>query len=149
MINILIISKHIMFGHGLESLLHQNGRCRVVGQETDIYQALEKIKTLQPDVVLVDDEAPTPNLVPILQINPDAKIITLNLQNNILHLDQTERWVTSGVQDLIETIESALCPTPSRQLPQTSQIDHPRRFAAPSKHRSPRYVDQMNLGSKS
>jgi DNA-binding NarL/FixJ family response regulator len=49
-----IISSHLMFQHGLESLLSQQDGVDIIGRTTNPDSALEQIKTLQPDVVIID-----------------------------------------------------------------------------------------------
>jgi DNA-binding NarL/FixJ family response regulator len=43
-----------MFQHGLESLLSQQDGVDIIGRTTNPDSALEQIKTLQPDVVIID-----------------------------------------------------------------------------------------------
>ena len=56
---IYIISNHLMFGHGLKSLLGQKENLVIVGQEAQIDHAIKQIAELEPDVVLLDS---TPRL---------------------------------------------------------------------------------------
>ncbi len=109
MTRIFIISNHLMFGRGLESLLRRESKLDVVGCETDEQKAIEQIKGLHPDVVILYGNGPpcdsTPALMRILRENPGIKVIGLNLKNNILYVYQTMQWVVKGLEDLIKAID--------------------------------------------
>jgi DNA-binding NarL/FixJ family response regulator len=55
---IFILSSHPLFGQGVESLLRQEAGLIIVGQETDADKALERIKEIRPDVVILDCAEP-------------------------------------------------------------------------------------------
>jgi DNA-binding NarL/FixJ family response regulator len=109
MARIFIISSQLMFGRGLESLLRQEIGADIVGQETDVEQAVDRIKELQPDVVIVDSDGPaydsTLALMHILRANPGIKVIGLSLQNNNLYTYRAKQWVARGVEDLEKAID--------------------------------------------
>ncbi len=114
---IFILSSHLLFGRGVESLLHQETGLEIVGRETDVDKAIERIKELQPDVVIVDsaDPAgdPTPAVMRILREEVGTKVIGLNLQDNIVCIYRGEQRVIQGVKDLVEAIEQRpLSPEP-------------------------------------
>jgi DNA-binding NarL/FixJ family response regulator len=115
---IFIISHHLMFGYGLESLLRQETELNIIGWETNITQGLQMIKELQPDVVILDrDDSAfnfTAELLHILNNNPGVKVICLNLRNNNLHIYQAHQRVATGFEDLVETIKDEQ-PVPAPQ----------------------------------
>jgi two-component system nitrate/nitrite response regulator NarL len=108
MTSIFIVSNYPMFSRGLESLLHQEGRLKVVGHEAKIDQARKRITELQPDVVILDCTDPSPGailpLIDILQENVGIKIMGVNLHENNLYLYQARRGVITGVEELMEVI---------------------------------------------
>jgi DNA-binding NarL/FixJ family response regulator len=112
MIEVFIISNHLMFGRGLESLLRQEAKLVIVGQETGINEAVEQLKELQPDVVILDSDDPPANLTPqlmnVLRASPGVKVIGLSLQTNNLYTYQAKQWIVKGVADLMEAIEDDL-----------------------------------------
>jgi DNA-binding NarL/FixJ family response regulator len=114
---VLILSSHPLFGQGVESLLRREVRLDIVGRETDIDRAVECIKELRPDVVIVDsgDPAgdPTPAVMRILREGVGVKVIGLNLQDNTMCIYRGELRVVKEVKDLVEAIEhSPLSPEP-------------------------------------
>ena len=114
---VLIISSHPLFGRGVESLLCRETGLDIVGWETDIDKAVERIKELQPDVVILDNADPacdpTPAVMRILREGVGTKVIGLNLQDNIMCIYRGEQRVVKSIEDLIEAIElSPLSPKP-------------------------------------
>jgi DNA-binding NarL/FixJ family response regulator len=105
---IFVISDHLMFGQGLESLLRQEAELDIIGQETDFSQAIERIKELQPDVVILDSDDAAPKVASILGASSGVKIISLSLQDNNLYVYQARQRVTKDVIDLLEAIEEDL-----------------------------------------
>ena len=99
-----------MFGDGLKSLLSQTARVKIVGQETNIDQAIEQVKKIQPDVIILDSEdaayALTLMLRRVLQPQSTIKVIGLNLNSNDLYTYQTSYRVARGAEDLVELIQS-------------------------------------------
>jgi DNA-binding NarL/FixJ family response regulator len=111
MTRVFIVSNHLMFSHGLESLLRRETKLDVVGQEVDEQKAIERIKELRPHVVILDSNGPpaepVPTLIRILQESPGTQVIGLSLQNNTLHLYQATQRVVTSLEDLTEIISRA------------------------------------------
>jgi DNA-binding NarL/FixJ family response regulator len=117
MMRVLIVSSSPLFSQGVESLLRQESSLEVMGREVDVDKAMERIRELKPDVVIVDsgDPAcgPTPAVMRILREGVGAKVIGLNLQNNTICIYRGEQRVVKEVKDLVEAIEpSPLSPKP-------------------------------------
>ena len=114
---IFMLSSHPLFSQGVESLLRQETGLEIVGRETDMDKAIERIKELQPDVVILDSGDPacdlTPAVMRILREGVGAKVIGLNLQDNTMCIYRGEQRVVEEVKDLVEAIErSPLSPEP-------------------------------------
>jgi DNA-binding NarL/FixJ family response regulator len=97
-----------MFSRGLESLLRENAQLDIVGQETDINHAFERIAELRPDVVILNGDQPDLEVAHILKVSPDIKVIGLSLENNNLYIYRASQRVTRSVSDLLEAIEQNL-----------------------------------------
>jgi DNA-binding NarL/FixJ family response regulator len=131
---IFMLSTHPLFSQGVESLLRQETGLEVVGRETDVDKAVERIRELQPDVVIVDSADPTcdPTLavMRILREGVGTKVIGLNLQDNTVCIYRGEQRVVKEVKDLVEAIEhSPLSPEPlsSEDLARLGQVAETRR----------------------
>jgi chemotaxis response regulator CheB len=98
-----------MFGLGLQSILGQKDTIEVIGQETNIERAIERIDQLGPDVVILDgDEPPHSSLAAVLAImeaQSIPRVIGLNLQNNNLRIYEARQCVATSIEDLIAAIE--------------------------------------------
>ena len=118
----------------IESLLRQEKGLDIVGRETDVDKALERIKELQPDVVIVDSgdlaSEPMPAVMRILREGVGTRVIGLNLQDNTMCIYRGEQRVVKEVKDLVEAIEpSPLSPEPmsSEDLARLGQVAEPRK----------------------
>lgn len=105
---IFIISGHLLFSYGLESLLCEETNLEIIGQEKDMEQAIDQIKRLQPDVVVLDSDNALSQITPILHASPGVKVISLSLQNNDLYVYQAKQWVARETEDLLEAIKADL-----------------------------------------
>lgn len=109
---IYIVSTHLMFGHGLESLLRKESDLEIIGQEMEIGQAVEAIKKLEPDVVILDTEGlpygSVRELMAILKAASIVRVIALNLHNNMLSAYKAKRQIAKGIEDIIQAIKEDL-----------------------------------------
>lgn len=108
MTDIFIISEYLMFGHGLESLLSDEKELNVVGHEKNFDLALEQIKILQPDVVVVFGNASEKaylSIMTILEAKPNTQIIGVSVQDNTCYTYRATRWNAVNVSDLVNAIK--------------------------------------------
>jgi DNA-binding NarL/FixJ family response regulator len=107
---IFMLSSHLLFSQGVESLLCREAGLEIVGREVDLEKGLNRIRELQPDVVIVDSgdptHDPTPTVMRILRERLGTRIIGLNLQDNIVCIYRGEQRIVRGVEDLLEAIEA-------------------------------------------
>lgn len=117
--NVFIISKNLMFGDGLKSLLSRAAKFKIVGQETNIDRAIEQVKKIKPDVIILDSDdaiqALTLVLRRVLQPHSTVKVIGLNLQSNDLYTYQTSYRIARGAEDLVDVIQSDTMPEMTKQ----------------------------------
>jgi DNA-binding NarL/FixJ family response regulator len=109
-ITILVVSNHAMFARGLENLLNRNPQFQILGQETTVAEAIEQIKNLYPDVVILDSTGTSPKkagLKQILQAGGDTGVIDLSLTNNDLCIYQASQKTVKSVRDLLAAIKQA------------------------------------------
>jgi DNA-binding NarL/FixJ family response regulator len=109
-IKVFIITSHLMFGRGLESLLQQESELKVIGSETNTGQALDKIKELQPDVVVIyaDDVRFNSDamITGIFKVSPQAKVIVMSIHNNLFYVYQAAQRTANDLEDLITAIQA-------------------------------------------
>jgi chemotaxis response regulator CheB len=107
---IFIFSQHPLFSRGVETLLGKESGLELVGRETDVEQAIESIRRLEPDIVILDSDYAACNLDPflirVLQEHAGIKVVGLNLQNNQLCIFQEEHKMVQCVDDLLSAIRN-------------------------------------------
>jgi DNA-binding NarL/FixJ family response regulator len=93
MVRVFIFSSHPLFGQGVERLLCQETGLDIVGWETDVDKAFERIKK------------PTPAVMRILREGLGIKLVGLNLKDNTLCIYWGEQRVVKSIEDLVKAIE--------------------------------------------
>ncbi len=83
MIHVLIVDDHALLRAGIKSLLESSNDIRVVGETGDGRKALELMKSVNPDVVLMDISMPGLNGLEVAakarKENPKIKIVFLSM----------------------------------------------------------------------
>jgi TorA maturation chaperone TorD len=106
---VYMISSQLMFSAGLQTMLSEQSGIKIVGRDTDPVRALEQIRELHPDVVILDskDLASTPGSIvaDILREVPETKVISLNLENDRMRIFHGELRIAHGLDDLMQVIE--------------------------------------------
>jgi len=101
---VLILSRWRLWGRGIENLLCQEAGLQVVGCEIDLDKALERIRELQPDVLVLDSDDPAPEVLRILRQEVGTKIIGLNPEDNTMCIYRGEQREVRRIEDLVEAI---------------------------------------------
>ena len=100
---IFVLSDHLMFAQGLESLLYPDEDFQIVGQEASTERGVEQVRSIQPDIVIIDRSGLFKNsleLEQILQAQPTMKVIGLSLNDNSLHVYKASQLTVRSVNDL-------------------------------------------------
>jgi DNA-binding NarL/FixJ family response regulator len=87
-VSTFIISSYSMFQQGLKSLLSQQSNVEIVGRAAYPDQAIDQVRDLHPDLVILDStnlaDDPRSVLKRIFRACPTIKVICLNLHSNLL-----------------------------------------------------------------
>ncbi|KYD24663.1 response regulator [Parageobacillus toebii] len=101
-INVLIVDDHHVVRRGLVFFLQTQKEINVVGEAADGKEAVERVKELQPDVVLMDLVMPVMDGVEatkkIKEIFPHVKILILTSFSDVDHVIPAIRAGASGYQ---------------------------------------------------
>lgn len=107
---IFIVSQHPLFSRGVETLLDQKSDFELVGIEENAERAIESIKRLDPDVVILDSNYTScnsdPMLMRIFQEQSGIQVIGLNLQDNRICIYHSEQRTIHQVEDLCQVIQN-------------------------------------------
>jgi DNA-binding NarL/FixJ family response regulator len=107
-ITVLLAEDHSVVRQGLCALLNADGHFKMVGEAKTGREAVEKAKTLQPDVILMDIAMPVLNGLEatrqILVANPAAKVIILSAHSDDEYI---ERMTAVGAVGFLEKQTSA------------------------------------------
>lgn len=83
---ILIADDHRVVKEGIESLMASYSEFKVIGGALDGQEALEKIKELKPDIVILDIEMPKMNGIDVTReirnFDPNVRIIIYSMYSN-------------------------------------------------------------------
>lgn len=87
-ISIVIVDSHPIFRHGLRTLIEADPMLKVIGEANDGKSALAAVRTLQPDVVVLDIEITLDGLAVAVQLQeerlPVEPIFLTTYQDEIL-----------------------------------------------------------------
>lgn len=113
MTRIFVLCNQSVFSRGVEILLRQDKGVELVGEEANVERAIERVRVLCPDVVLVEQEPPAcdPALVVmrILEELPGAEVVRLNLNDNTIRVYRGQQRIARDIGDLLEVIKNAPC----------------------------------------
>jgi chemotaxis response regulator CheB len=129
---VFMLAANSFFSQGIEALLCHTPGLEWVGHATELEHALQCMRALMPDVVIIGSGAPDfdSNQVAMRVMHefPETRIVKLSLQDNTICVCYGERIY--GVEDLIHAIENDHLDLSKRraQISQPIQGDEPVRF---------------------
>lgn len=85
-LRILLVDDHVLFRKGISSLIASRRDMKVVGEANDGFEAIERVREIQPDLILMDIDMPKCNgleaVKRIKQDTPEAQIIMLTVSDD-------------------------------------------------------------------
>jgi two-component system, NarL family, response regulator LiaR len=162
-IQVLFVDDHVMVRKGLKALLEETEDIRMIGEASNGLDAIELVKRLKPDVVLIDVLMPGMGGIDaikgIVAIQPNQRIVALTDYPEEDYLLQAVKAGAIGCltkdntpEELIQTIRNAFAGVPSVNpkivwmlLQETRD---PERTKRPDVKLSKREVDVLRLLSQ-
>ncbi len=89
-ISVLLVDDHAMFRAGIKALLEQEGRVDVVGEASSGDEAVDLVRKLKPDVVVMDLSMPGSNgleatrRIAALELNTSVLVLTVHAEEEYL-----------------------------------------------------------------
>ncbi|MGN1084674.1 MAG: response regulator [Lachnospiraceae bacterium] len=112
-INVLLVDDHSMVREGIKQLLELDGDIKVIGEAGDGKKCLELIKSLKPDVVLLDIDMPIMNGLQVLEklreMGSKQKVLILTIHNEVEYLFRAEEIGVAGY--VLKDSESSILKT--------------------------------------
>jgi hypothetical protein len=109
MVRVLLVAANGLFGKGVEALVRREAGFRLVGWEANLEGAVESIRTLQPDAVVIVRERYTgPGAAGVdgrLLAAGAQRVIALSLEDSRIVVDGREERVVRRVEDFFRAIE--------------------------------------------
>lgn len=91
-INVLIADDHAVLREGVRRFLQEQEDMNVVGEATDGLQAVKKVKTLKPDVALIDIQMPELNGLEAVNLIresvPETQVVLLSMHKKDAYVHQ-------------------------------------------------------------
>lgn len=86
----MIADDHVLMREGIKQLLEFDGNIRVIAEANDGVECIEKLKTIHPDVLLLDINMPNKNGIEVLQEihskRMKLKVLILTVHNEVEYL---------------------------------------------------------------
>ncbi len=107
---VLIVSTYPLFGQGLENLLRGEEEFQIVGREKDINRAIDQVRTLQPDVVIVDTKDREADrgkiMMQIIQEGLQTLVVGLDLSDDKVYFCRGEQKHIEELGDFLGALKS-------------------------------------------
>lgn len=108
---VFILCRYTLFARGIQSLLNQAPDLEIVGVEYDPDKALEQLRALRPDVLLVEvPDDPAHRVGEVVSTYLDSlggRIVRFSLRDNTIEVLRRRKFLISGPDDLLEAIRTA------------------------------------------
>jgi DNA-binding NarL/FixJ family response regulator len=106
---VFILCGSSLFGEGVRQLLGRTADLEIVGFGSDLRAAIESIRELQPDVVILDQDLwpnePGSELVLLREGRSETRYVGLSLAANTLRRYWSEARTVQRGEDLVEAIQ--------------------------------------------
>lgn len=118
-IRVLLVDDHTLFRSGINSLLQRNEDFEVVGEAGDGLEGIKRVRSLKPDVVLLDLHMPGVSGLEAVKVISEemAEVHVLMLT------------VSEDAQDLMEALRSGACGYLLKNIQTDTLVDAIRRAA--------------------
>lgn len=97
---VVLVDDHVLVREGIKALLEMNEDMQVIGEASDGREAIDKARTLKPDVIVMDISMPSMGGIEatrqILQENPTARIVALSRHDDLSYARSLLKVGASG-----------------------------------------------------
>lgn len=109
---VLIVDDHPVFRHGIAALINAESDLEVCGEAASSPQALAAMRTLQPDVALIDISLPGSNGVELIKLmkaeEPNLPVLVVSMHEESLYALRVLRAGALGYVMKVQTLDHVL-----------------------------------------
>jgi DNA-binding NarL/FixJ family response regulator len=102
-----IVYNHGLFAQGVRSILEKQSGVQIVGMESNGAKALKAVRSLRPEVILVEEPTKNDARWPFLQLAVAGRVVTLSLEHPFATVHDQHRIPASDPADLVKAIRGA------------------------------------------
>jgi DNA-binding NarL/FixJ family response regulator len=102
-----IVYEHGLFAQGVRSVLENRRAVQIVGMQNDVAKALKAVRSLKPEVVIVEEcskKGESIRLRPFLDSAVAGRVVTLSLDHAFATVYNQKRLPASDPADLVKAI---------------------------------------------
>jgi DNA-binding NarL/FixJ family response regulator len=133
-----IVYRHGLFARGIRSMLEERPIVQIVGMESDADAALKAVRSIKPDVIILEEAIPkreSDRLAIFLQGAAEGRVVRLSLEDDQAIVYNRSQAPAGNAADLVKAIRGAAklrrSAAPDRQ-PVTVQSETPIAHTAKS-----------------
>ena len=115
MVSVLIADDHDLIREGIKTLLRNQSEYRVVGEAGNGEEAVDKVKQLKPDILLLDISMPKRSGLDLIEqvhhLSPATKIIIITVHRSLLYIRKALQAGVKGYltkENAVEDLVAAL-----------------------------------------
>ena len=109
-----VVYSHALFAQGVRSLLEKQNGVQIVGMEKDIGKAMKAVRSLRPEVVLLEEPSGNKAQWPFLRLATTGRVVTLSLDHSFATVYDQRRIPAGDPVRLAKAIRGTDKGKPSR-----------------------------------
>ena len=99
-VNVVLADDHELVRHGIKTLLESDGHVKVLGEASNGIEAIEKVKDLDPEILILDIRMPIMNGLEtaskIKAVAPNTKVLILSMHDDEQYIIQSAESGAAG-----------------------------------------------------
>lgn len=96
--------RHALFAQGVRSMIERESGVQIVGMENDLTRAAVAVRTLQPEVILVEETMDLGEAWAFLEATAACRFVTVSLSHAHATVYDRRRTGAASPSDLVEAI---------------------------------------------
>lgn len=102
-----IVYRSGLFARGVRSILEEQHGVQIVGMEKEVARAVKAVRSLQPEVILIEEPTKAERTWSFLPLTSWGRIVTLSLDHTYVTVYDHHRIAARGPADLVKAIQGS------------------------------------------